>query len=504
MKKIWTILLAVAMMLPLAACTPSEGNIDTDGTKDQTEAEVTTVGETEKETFFETNGNTELDEHKYDCGLPENLSFGGKEIGILYVDGRESELISTAPGNGVVSDAVYERNLAVENRLGVKFVFHRVGDGTATASSLEDMVGSGDTTAEIFTLSADLCMTPVTRGAYVDLNGVEHVDLSKMYWCRGYNDMMTLQNKQFVVSSPAAVTLLQLQYSTLFNRTLLARRGLPDLYDVVDSGDWTLDYQLSLAQDVYEDTDGNGKESKYDFYGFVTGSNVSLDGYCVGASVPLISHDAEGKLYYSGADESVSERFSALNEKVSALYNVHGTYVCANNYIMSKFAFDECLMSTALFSYVESCIYVLDDMNFGMAPLPKLTKEQTAYRTYVEGANTTFGISAAVTDDAHRDMLGAVMEAMAYYSNELVRPAYYEHALPESFLQDARSRKALDDLYENIAFDYCFVENVGELRNTLRGVLPTPNAPMDTYQKQWKKTVKNGLVRYMRDLDELQ
>ena len=215
--------------------------------------------------------------------------------------------------------------------------------------------------------------------------------------------------------------------------------------------------------------------------------------------------DEAGKLYYSGTDEEIAPRFASLNEKVSALYNVHGTYVCdSNNYIMSKFAFDECLMATALFSYVESCIHVLDDVRFGMAPLPKLTKDQPAYRTYVEGANTTYGISAAVTDVARRDMLGAVMEATAYYSNELVRPAYYEQSLPEGFLQDARSRKALDDLYENIAFDFCFVENVGELRNNLRGILPTPNAPMNTYQNQWKKTVKNGLIRYMRDLDELQ
>ena len=110
----------------------------------------------------------------------------------------------------------------------------------------------------------------------------------------------------------------------------------------------------------------------------------------------------------------------------------------------------------------------------------------------------------AVTDEEDRAMLGAVLEATAHYSNELVRPAYYESALSERFLQDARSRRALDDLYENIAFDYCFVENVGEVRNSLRGILSSPSSRVSAYHKRWEKSVKSDLAKYMRNLDELQ
>ena len=64
----------------------------------------------------------ETDDPNFICDLPSDLNFGGETIGILYADvnGRRDELVSEY-GMGVVADAVYERNILVEEQLGLRW-----------------------------------------------------------------------------------------------------------------------------------------------------------------------------------------------------------------------------------------------------------------------------------------------------------------------------------------------------------------------------------------------
>ena len=86
----------------------------------------------------------------YQCDLPNNLKYGGEEISILYnpSSGREDELTSEEMGHGVVSDAVYERNVAVEGMLDVVLNYCKAED-IVTDMSQDIQSGSGD--YQIFT-----------------------------------------------------------------------------------------------------------------------------------------------------------------------------------------------------------------------------------------------------------------------------------------------------------------------------------------------------------------
>mgnify|MGYP002520351618 CR=1 FL=1 len=96
----------------------------------------------------------------------------------------------------------------------------------------------------------------------------------------------------------------------------------------------------------------------------------------------------------------------------------------------------------------------------------KLTKEQAAYQTYVQDQVSSFGISAAISNEDRQSMLSAVMEDIAYRSNEIVRPAYYESALSLRFMQDPQSRDILGTMFETIAFDYTYATGIGDVRGT--------------------------------------
>lgn len=486
--------LAALMLLPLTACGTGEETPDP--------AESSTQAQTEADT----------QDLRYVCDLPAELDYGGEEVNILYVkkSGREDELISEELGNGIISDAVYERNLAVETELGVTLAFHDQSDDTVAQAAINTAVKAGDRTLDIFVIGTYCGVSPAISGCYLNLSNLEYIDLSKHYWSQDYNEMMTFtsDNKQFLATSPAALSLFRLTYLTIFNRDLFAERQIPDLYETVANGDWTLEYQLSLIEDTWVDADGNGKESEDDFYGLITGTCISVDAYCVASNIHLVIRDEDGYLAYNS---SKLDAVIDMGEKVNAIYNNQGTYSFVGqtrddiglHYIIEKFAEEQGLMATTQFLSIETHIGPLSEFSYGIVPMPKLTKDQADYHTYVQDQVSCFGISAAIGSEDRQSMLSAVMEALAYHSNEIVRPAYYDSALSLRFMQDPQSRDILGTMFETIAFDYCYVTGIGDVRGSLRSLLPGKKLAISSRAKSWERSISNQLKKDNEALDKL-
>ena len=494
LKKFLSLGLAILMLLPLTACGTGENTLST------------------QETSASDRIESETENMDYVCELPAELDYNEEEINILYVKkaGREDELISEELGHGIISDAVYERNLAVESDLGVKLSFIDQTDDLVAQSTIQTTVQSGDNTIDIFTIGTYCAVDPAISGCYLNLANLEYIDLSKHYWSQDYNDLMTFtsDNKQFLATSPAALSLFRLTYLTIFNRDLFQERKIPDLYETVANGDWTLEYQLSLIENTWVDTDGSGKPSEEDFYGFITGTCISVDAYCVASNIHLVIRDENGYLAY---DSSKHEVLIDMAEKVNALYQNEGSYAYESNlmddiglhHIIEKFSEQQGLMATTQFLSIENYIGPLSEFSYGIVPMPKRTKAQENYHTYVQDQVSSFGISAAIGKKERQSMLSAVMEAIAYHSNEIVRPAYYESALSLRFMQDPQSRDILGTMFETISFDYCYVTDVGGIRGTLRNILPGRKMTLSSQIKSWSRSVPKLLSKDNETLDKL-
>ncbi len=505
LKRLTALFLAALMLLPLASCADTnEKPEDTapESVLDPSASESTSAADTEIDT---SNQN-------YECDLPDDLSYGNTEVNILYIKapGRSDELLSEKMGAGVVSDAVFERNTTVEGQLGVKLNYIPEDDDVPGQSRVLTTMTSGDRSLDIFTLGTNWSVSCAIQGCYLNLNEIEHIDLDKYYWSQDYNNMMTFtaDKKQFLATSPAAISLFRLTYLTIYNRDYFADRGIPYLYDVVRDGKGTLDYQKGIISGIWEDRDGNNAPDENDFYGFVTGTCISIDAYPVTSDISLIIPDEDGYLMY---DESQLQKMVEMSEKVSALYTDKGTYCFPQseqdriglNNIMGKFAEGDALMVTTQFLSLETNIEALAAMNYGIVPMPKLSELQDDYKTYVQDQVTSFGISATISDGERVSMLGAVMEAMAYHSNKLVRPAYYENTLSLRFMQDPESRTILDTMFETIAFDYCFAIGVGGIRDDLRTRLSKADPGVASRAQAWKRSVNRQLEKDNAAIEKL-
>ncbi len=488
-KKLIALLLAGLMLLPMTAC----GN-------DPDEPLQTDAATTEAAIDEETS------DPNYTCDLPANLNYGNTTIGFLYPGNgafkRGKELKSEGLNGDVIGDAVYERNLAVENQLKVKFDFIDKGTDLDVVSTINNYVQAGDRSAELFSLGSYVCMGPILSGTYLNLREIGNIDLDKFYWTQGYNELMTIGNNvQFVANSPVAISTFRAGYLTLFNRDLLKDRGMPDIYEAVENGTWTLDYQYNLIKDIYVDADGDGQASDDDMYGFSIGTLVLLDGYFVAANVQLIRRNEDGEREFN---EDCADRVVDAVEKVSRLLNSPGSHVVlGGETTIQKFTTETAIMINAMFNDLESKISELTDISYGIAPLPKLTEAQKNYGTYIQDQVSSFGISAAVGEEDRQDTLGAVMEAMAYHSNELVRPAYYDSVLSLRFMKDPTSKSILDTMFESISFDYCFVTGLGGVCGDLRAILPESNPSVASKLKTWKARISATLRTEQKKIDRL-
>ncbi len=505
-KKLTAAAMAALMLLSTVACAnTNEEELDTD---------ALTTADSLAGTSADSNGETEpeTEDLRYVCELPDDLDFEDTEINIMYVKvaGREDELVSEELGNGSVSDAVFERNLKLESQLKIKLAFFDQSLDTAAQGKIRTMVKGGDDSTDIFVMGTYCAMDPAIEGNYLNLSNIETVNLDKYYWSQDYNEMMTFttEKKQFLATSPAALSLFRLTYLTIFNRDLFADRGLADLYGAVNNGEWTLDYQFSLISDVWTDLDGDGKAGEKDFFGLVTGNCISADAYCVASDIHMVVQDADGTMVFNADD---GERIIRMSEIVSEIYNAQGTYFyngqtyddIGKHHITEKFASKEALMATTQFLGIEHNIEALTAFNYGIVPMPKLDEAQEEYMTYVQDQVSAFGISAAVSDEERIYMLGAVMEAMAYYSNEIVRPAYYDSALSLRFMQDPDSRAILETMFETISFDYCYATGFGDIRGELRTLLSSKNPGLASRVSVWNRSFERKLERLNASLDKL-
>ncbi len=493
MKKLLCLLLAGLMLMSTVACAkpnddPEEGTTQT----------------------TETTADAETGDPSTALGLPADLKYANENVSILYLKNTNfpSEIHAEKLGDGVVSDSVYERNLAVEERLAIKL----------NCNETEDVMG--DLTKDIqsglgdFDLIANITyrtVPAVVEGKFLNLSKLDNIDLDKAYWSAGYSDMVTFteDNMQFLASGSLAISMYRYMYTTLYNKALFKDNQLPDLYDIVMNGEWTLDKQYSMSKDHYVDADRDGAVSKGDFYGFVTGNCISVDPYMVSTDTHLVIKEADtNDLIYN---PEITAKLSDVCDKIQLLYNDASTYyyegsseddVLLTN-IIDHFTKENALMATTLFVQMEMNYADLAPLSYGIAPMPKFDTNQKSYYSYVQDQVTGFGISSVVGDPDRQEMCAAVLETMAYFSHKMVRPAYYDTALSERYMQDPQSKEILDLIFDTVYFDFsstCANMLNVNTRDSLRTLLTDTSNTIASSTRSWSKSIANGMTRINKNL----
>ncbi len=405
----------------------------------------------------ETEAVTELTDD-----LPDDLNYGGDKIVILsrYREGWTAgeiavpELISDP-----VNDAVFERNKAVEERLGVEIVsIEEPGDSAyIVTDKASTAVHAGSHEYDILAAACYVAVNESLNGIFADMRQSLYIDFDKPWWSQGYNEVVEYQGAQFCGLSSALLSQYRFAFVTLFNKDLFTNVGQPFLYEEVENGTWTLDKQISLIPIFHKDNGNGVQDEDDDIYGLVSCDYVSTDPYWSSCMVDIIKKNADGDyefVFDSGKLHDVCEKVLTLfYETDNGTYDYKMETENTEQYkIRDMFARGGAAMATIRILELENDAIRGMEQEFGVVPMPKYDENQKEYRTLLHDQFTVLSILTTV-DDERLDEVGAVLEAMASISYKTVRPAYYETTLRTQIAKDPQSAEMFDIIIDNIYID---------------------------------------------------
>lgn len=484
MKRILSIFLLLAMLLPLAAC---------GGDEDKTDTPTTTANPADTTV---SNIYYEPDD------LPEELDFGGEVVRILTEEGIVEEFSVEDLNSDVVNDSIYNRERFVEDRLGVEIEVV----GGETGNEIEKQMSSDEDNFQIIAEPVYVLTERVFQGYFVDLYTVDHLNLDKPWWPKHFTEAAELGGNLYIASGSVARSLSQSIWAIYFNKTLTENYSsenpeLADVYSLVESGKWTFDKLTELSTSIYNDLNGNSEIDEEDLYGLGFHTWIGTDPLWSSFDINIFSKTDDG--WYE-LDVNTDKLYTAL-EKIR--YTLHDTVGCFTptdgksddsliNEIATKFSGDTLVFMENRLKAAENTILRNMQSDYGILPFPKYDENQKEYYSHAHDGYTALAIP---TTNRNIDVAGAVLEAMASYSYRETIPAYLDIALKGQYMSDPTARKMVDTIIDGFTLDtaWMYVYTLGGgFNDDFREVmLENVTTYASTYTKS-ESAIKKSLKTY--------
>lgn len=467
------LLLLAAMLLGTVACSQSTDDSatppddDTSVTSPATENEDGTTEEEEpEEEPVEEAETLDIEVKDYD----------GQTVNIVLAGNWEfNDFIAEELTGEGINDAVYETNSTVANLLNVNFhVDNQSGQTSSGTGSgyqlIDNMVMSGTHDYDFGEIGTYDVSTLAYTGKLLDLNEVNNIDLSKSWWDPKANDQLSIAGMMFYSTGDAVILDNTCTYVIMFNKEIVTNYHLDNPYELVNSSQWTYDKFIEMGNAVASDMNGDGIYDSEDAYGLL----VWVD------SVIGMLHASGGRFATVLEDGTIE---MTLNSERN--FDVLSSYVSARNSPMAAFLGSTMATDEAQAAFVEGrCLFYTRHMDavswfreleadFGILPYPKWDETQADYCNTMHAYGNSFLCIPLTAADP--DMSGAVLEALSYYGQQNITPAYYDSTLKGKYFRDDESGEMLDLIFSTRFFDVGTYYQIGGLNEVVNSMMREGN-----------------------------
>ena len=454
--------------------------------------------------------------------LPVNLNYANAygrptTVNVLtWIDVEKPDFENDEPSEDGRLNAIYERNRAVQNRLGVRLEFDGIrGNSSNTANFVQFVETSRQIGAHDDDIIATYSRTAgalAAKGLLADLNGIENSYLSvgktgaaaKPWWTKNLNKELSVGSHMYLLAGDIGLTMTDEMHCIYFNKELLDIRlqneaqaagvasGSKLLYSYVRDGSWTIDKLVELASGNYVERNHTGQADYGDTFGL-----CSID-YCAtslygSAGFRMLEPDGNNLLKLS--EDTRSSRLASMAQKLTVLMTSNDYFKGQSNPSVSyvqPFIMGDSLFALQYFEMSEDRLLGNDAVNgYGFVPCPKYDAQQADYLTVVGNAFSVFGIAADHALHGTRQetlsMLSAVLECWAAESYRRCTPALLELYMRGMSSEREDVQKMCEIMRAGLTFD------LGRMMVDALGDYRTDNAVIQACQKgaNWS-AVANG------------
>ncbi|MCL2772626.1 MAG: hypothetical protein FWD71_04675 [Oscillospiraceae bacterium] len=404
---------------------------------------------------------------------PTVMDLGGRTF--LFADcswGTETtsdqrDVKAEAENGETINDAVYARNMAVNEMFNCNIDEQKYTDNGALLTGIKKSVNAGDSQFDAAYIRFSGNLSPLATGNYLlDLKKLPNMDLTQPWWDQNCVSMISICNKLFAVTGDIEILDKGAVNAFVFNKKLQADYQIEDLYSLVKNGQWTLPKMLQICTQISADLNGDGVMDENDRYGLLYYRD-SMPAFLAGCNAYIALKDADDVPYLSFNDQKV---YDALDSIYDVIYNKNVAFHTMIAFGDSGFI----IKGGAMFQNNQSLLMYIRmteieglrgmDTDFGILPFPKYDDTQTNYLSLV---NAMIGSALCVPTTADPEVSSAVLEAMAYESRYTLLPAYYDVMLKNKVSRDSDSEEMLNIIYGNMTYDIGGIFAFGGIDNEL-------------------------------------
>lgn len=457
--RIFCALFALVMVLGAVACGTNPG--------DETQSsDVATTAAADVDPVETANGK---DENGYVLDdLPNDLNFKSTTT-VLYWDDAERvefEVLQEELDGSLVEEAIYNRNMKTEERLGTTFdwIGHPGDNGDrANFSDYVQNAYSGGTYYDIIATYSRTAGMLMQRGLLYDLNAIDesYLNLEKPWWPKELVETCTIGDSLYCLSGDVSTNVLHFMYAIYYNVELLENLQMDDPVQFVDNKTWTIDKLIEMTADQYIDNDQNGKKGDGDSYGFGT-IYYHCDAFYTGSNLHLVEGSDTDLLIIS--PDYTSDKAVNLMDKLGKWLTTATCYVSKDGasvnyyypFVDGNMLFCQNRVYMADNQYGTSNGHNLNSVSwtYGVLPTPLYDENQTDYITMVGNPFTLWGIMTGV-NDTQASHATAVIESLGSYGYRLVTPALFETNMKYRYTNssDDKGARMFDIMHNTLRFD---------------------------------------------------
>lgn len=414
-------------------------------------------GETSTDTpniVTDTDTSAELTDETVTTSAIEAKDFEGRIINIISSEaGIQNfpyyEIKADEENGDTMNDAVYRRNIYLEEKFNIELESVLVNHGDV--GLITKSITSDEHVYDMVMISPRNAFTLAVNKQLTALDSLPYINKNNEWWCKYINSATSIKNFNYFLTGDMNIETFASADLVYFNKTVQQENNIEDLYTLVENGDFTMDKFKQICSDVTRDINGDGEYGDEDLIGYRGNAN-SFQMHLFASGKQIIPKDAQDIPYINISDEIVqimTASIDLLNYKpYIQLPNLEAVGIPTFKNDMTLF-----LCQSA---YISS---VMRDMksDFGLLPLPKYDEKQDTYYSII---HTTWSSTVAVpstlpTEDY--EMMGMIIEEMAYSSRQIIRPAFYDSMLSVKLTRDEESGRVLKYIFENTIVDFAYL-----------------------------------------------
>lgn len=132
--------------------------------------------------------------------LPADLNYNNKTITILTAEGILAGPDELTEETDTLGKALYERTMAVEDRLGVDIKYISVNPWEDTQNMARQSIGSQSDDYQLIFTCAQHMINLVNEGLFLSHNDLPYIDIDKPWWNKEYIESVSLHaDEQYIL-----------------------------------------------------------------------------------------------------------------------------------------------------------------------------------------------------------------------------------------------------------------------------------------------------------------